>query len=323
MTFQIITPKNLAVICPTKDQPEKIKRLMACFARSHVKPAQIIIADGGRNLKSIIHPFKKILNCVCLDCPEPGQILQRNFAHSHLLQSIKIVIHIDDDITFGQDALGRMLDFWNKPTDSQLKPLAGVSFNLKNVPVAQNSPFRKLFFLSTEPRGCVSRSGYASPFCPASETHEVNWLLGGATAWSREVIDNHKHPMSFSTRWAVCEDLMFSFPLRKTHRMVVVHDAMMKHNEAYITMSFNQSFFYGASSVIMRYHFVQQNQCLSMAAFLWMSLGVLAGHLAIGVFGSIRHLGLCSGGAKGLIEVLVNYLMQRDSRSLAKKLFSK
>ena len=128
MSFQIITPDQLAVICPSKDQPNKIKRLLECFVRSNVKPAQIIIADGGGNLKSIIDPFTKLLNCVCLDCPEAGQILQRNYAHKHLLPSIQMVMHLDDDITFDQHALNRMIDFWNNPAHHQGKPLCGCVF---------------------------------------------------------------------------------------------------------------------------------------------------------------------------------------------------
>ena len=322
MSFQVITPDNLAVICPSKDQPEKIKRLLTCFVQSNVKPAQIIIANGGRNLKGIIDPFAKLLNCVCLDCPEAGQILQRNHAHEHLLPSIKIVVHLDDDITFDQDALSRMIDFWNNPAHHHGKPLAGASFNLIDIPKLRNSPIRKLFFLNTEPKGLISSAGYAAPFCPASQTHDVDWLLGGATAWSREVIDLYNHPMSFPTRWAVCEDLMYSYPLRNSYRMAVVHDAIMLHNDTYRGMSFEQGMFYGASSAIMRYHFVRQNQDLSILAFFWMSFGVLAGHLVRGVSGSKRHLGLFSGGVKGLIEVLFNHLMQRDSKSLALKLVS-
>ena len=322
MSFPIITPDQLAVISPSKNQPEKVRRLLECFVRSNVKPAQIIIANGGGNLRSIVGPFTQLLNCMCLDCPEAGQILQRNFAHKHLLPSIKIVIHLDDDITFGKDALNRMIDFWNNPVHRQGRPLAGASFNLIDIPKLRNSPIRKLFFLNTEPKGLISSAGYAAPFCPASQTHDVDWLLGGATAWSREVIDLYKHPMSFPTRWAVCEDLMYSYPLRNSYRMAVVHDAIMLHNDTYSTMSSKKGMFYGASSVIMRYHFVQQNQNLSTLAFFWMSLGILAGHLARGVIGSKRHLGLFSGGVKGLIEVLFNHLMQRDSKSLALKLVS-
>lgn len=314
-----ITPDQIAVICPTKDQPEKVKRLLSCLTASSVKPGQVLIADGGHNLKPITTPFEKALNLTCLYCPEAGQILQRNYAHSKLGPNIALVIHIDDDISFDQDALKVMLDFWNHKDQTQ-KPLGGASFNVVDISRLKPSLFRTIFFLGTEPKGHVSKAGYAAPFCPSDKTHEVEWLLGGATVWRRDVIDNHRHPMSFPTRWAVCEDLMFSYQLRQDYQLMVVHDAKMRHNDTYSEMSFKQGLFYGVSSVIMRYHFNRLNQNLSFLAFIWMTLGVLAGQALRGIIGSPRHLGLFVGGIEGLMRAILNKATFQDSTGLAKSL---
>lgn len=320
MTFKPYTSDELAVVCPTKDQPNKVEMLLQSLAESNVKPAQIIIAYRGHDLKHVTKPFKKKLNCMCLHCPQPGQILQRSYAHKHLQPNIRLIAHLDDDILLDQNALGQMLDFWNTHDHQEDKPLAGVSFNLTNSPYLGNHWLRKLFFLQTCPKGLVSIAGYASPYCPASETHDTEWLLGGATAWSRDVLDEFNHPIKFPTRWAVCEDLMYSFPLRKTHKMKVFHEAKVQHNDTYNLMSFKQGIFHGASSVIMRYHFVQQNKNLSFFAFVWMSLGVLAGNFLIGITGSWRNLGFFFGGISGLTQVVVNYGSSRESEKLASKL---
>lgn len=322
MTLPDITPDQIAVICPTKDQPKKVKRLLTCLAASTIKPGQVLIADGGHNLKSVVKPFATALNLTCLYCPQAGQILQRNHAHNKLNPEIKLVIHLDDDITFDKDALGVMLDYWNAQDEHNAntpnyKPLGGASFNLVDIVPLQSSFIRTLFFLSTEPKGHVSTAGYAAPFCPANKTHEVEWLIGGATVWQRELIDLHRHPMSFSTRWAVCEDLMFSYPLRQTHRLMVVHDAVMMHNDTYSQMSFKQGIFYGISSVVMRYHFIRQHHSLHTLAFIWMTLGVLAGQLALGLMGSRRHLGLFIGGIEGLGRAIWTSIRRRDSTPLA------
>ena len=78
---------------------------------------------------------------------------------------------------------------------------------------------------------------------PSITDTNVNWLLGGATAWSRDILDKYQHPVDFKTRWAVCEDLMFSYPLSKTHKLAVVHDAVAYHNENYNDMSFKKKRF--------------------------------------------------------------------------------
>ena len=44
-----ITEKNVAIICPTKNQPDKVLRLVG-IVQLDEKPYQVIIADGGHNL---------------------------------------------------------------------------------------------------------------------------------------------------------------------------------------------------------------------------------------------------------------------------------
>lgn len=320
MTLPTITPNQIAIICPTKDQPKKVTRLLECVARSEVQPAQVIIADGGHNLELIVKAFDKHLNMTCINCPEAGQILQRNFAHHHLNPEIHLVIHLDDDITFEPDAIGKMLNFWNDAQNIVGKPLAGASFNIVDMEPLKNSIFRRIMFLGTEPKGGVSISGYATPYNPIKQTHEVSWLIGGATAWSREVIDNHPHPLSFATSWAVCEDLIFSYSLSDSHRLVAVAEAQVYHNEQYHQMGVRKGIFYGVSSVLMRYHFVRQQKSLSNYAFIWMTFGVLAGHLAKGATGSKRHLGLFLGGCEGLARAIFNLVTFQDSVKLAKSL---
>ena len=158
-----ITGRNVAIICPTKNQPEKVLRLLESIAQLNEKPHQVIIADGGHNLKPITTAFTADLNLICLYCPEAGQILQRNHAHKHLDKNIQLVLHLDDDVTLDHESLGKMIIFWNEEAQKSASPLAGVSFNIKDAPQLHSSAARNLFFLRTKPAGHVSIAGYAAP----------------------------------------------------------------------------------------------------------------------------------------------------------------
>jgi len=311
---------NVAVLCPTKDNPEKVRRLLKCLAALTEKPGQIIIADGGHNLKPMVKEFAGSMNLKCLYCPQPGQILQRSYAQQHLNKAITVVVHLDDDITFAPNFMSRLVETWNRLIQLDGSPLAGFSFNLMDMPSLHNSFIRQMFFLSTQPPGSVSKAGYAAPFCPADQDREVSWLLGGATVWSRSVLEEHQHPLSFPTRWAVCEDLLYSYPLHMDYRMLVVTDVECFHNETYSNMSFRQGIFYGVSSAIMRYHFIRQHAEMKTWAWLWMTIGVVLGNLAKGMLGSPRHLGLFAGGVEGMTRACICSLMSGDSEDLAKQL---
>ena len=319
-----VTADEVAIICPTKNQPQKIIRLMESLKTCGIKLTQIIIADGGNNLQSVLKRYENFfLNLQCVYCPIDGQVLQRNFVYRFLKNNIRLVIHMDDDITLDKNSIKMMLKFWNKEKNFVGQPLIGASFNIIDIKKQKDSYFRKLFFLGLETPGEVNIAGYAIPFCPASQTQNVNWLLGGATAWSRDIIDNYEHPIDFKTRWAVCEDVMFSYPLSKTYKLAVVHDAKVYHNETYNEMNFKKNVFYGLSSVLMRYHFVCMNKNLSLMAFAWMSFGIIGGNLMRGILGSSRYLGLFSGGIWGLILICTARLSGKNSKYLAESLFYK
>ena len=185
MTF--FTTKNVAIVCPTKDQHLKIVRLLNSISDSKEKPNQIIIADSGCDLQAVINDFVEKLNVTRIACPEVGQVLQRNHGHKYLNKNIKIILHLDDDITLTPSAITHMLKFWNTEFKKNTTPLGGVSFNIVDLPNTKSSKIRKIFVSQNRRPGQVFKSGYASPFLPASRDCETPWLLGGATAWSRDV----------------------------------------------------------------------------------------------------------------------------------------
>ncbi len=323
MTIPPITIDQVAIICPTKDRPDKVTQLLNSIAKSTVHPAQVLIADGGHNLKPITKAFEDRLNITCLYCPEAGQVLQRNFAHRHLAPAIRLVIHIDDDITVEKNGFSNMLDFWNDEHNKTGKPLGGAAFNLVDLPMHKNSIFRKIMFLETEPKGMITAGGSNTPLYPTHANVAVNWLLGGATVWRRDILDSYKHPMSFATRWATSEDVMFSYPLHTSHRLMVVESAVMYFNDAYNELNFRQGVFYGVSGVLMRYFFVCQHRELSTLAFLWMSLGIMLGQLYRAIMGGgYNPLGLFVGHLEGVTRVLFSLIttLPRGRKNAAMRL---
>ena len=141
---------NIAIICPTKNRPQKVKRLLNCLQNCTDKPGQVIIADGGHNLNDLIRPFEKHFNVDCVFCPQPGQVLQRSFAQTKLIGQIELVVHLDDDITFGTDFFKKILENWNREAKVKGKVLAGMYFNIVDLPIFMSSILHYLFFMNTD-----------------------------------------------------------------------------------------------------------------------------------------------------------------------------
>ncbi len=323
MNKQTISSAQVAIICATKDRPDKIRNLLESLARLKSQPNQILIADGGHNLKSLVKRFAGRINVSCFYCPEPGQILQRNYAHLMLHQDIRLVLHLDDDITLEPASLEKALHHWNWLTSETGKPLVGMAFNVVNLPRKKDNLLRRLAIMRVEPMGRVWSSGFASPHVPVpdgvGEIRETSWLVGGATLWSRNALAT-PHPLSFATRWAVCEDVIFSYPFSHKNRLVVCGDAVAHHNDSYVHHSFAKSMFYGKSQVVMRYVLVGSNTDLSKLAFFWSNGLHMFGYLACAVLVNKNALGTGIGMMLGLMKVLFAQFTGRCHIDLARDL---
>lgn len=320
---QIINARQIAIICATKDRPDKIRNMLERVASLETQPGQILIADGGHNLEQLVKEFAGRINVSCIYCPEPGQILQRNYAHSMLHTDIRLVLHLDDDITLEPASLDKALYYWNRLALDTRKPLAGMAFNIVNLPKKKDNILRQLAMMRVEPMGRVWSSGFASPHVPVpdgtGEIRETSWIVGGAALWSREALAT-PHPISFSTRWAVCEDVIFSYPFSHKNRLVVCGDAVAHHNDSYVRHSFAKSVFYGKSQVVMRYFLVASNPDLRKLAFFWSNVLLMFGYFARAILGSKNAFGTGLGIMLGLVKVLSAQFTRRSYIELARDL---
>ncbi|MEL0293565.1 MAG: hypothetical protein VXA66_07830 [Alphaproteobacteria bacterium] len=201
--------------------------------------------------------------------------------------------------------------------------MAGMAFNVVNLPKKKDNLLRRLAIMRVEPMGRVWSSGFASPHVPipdgTGEIRETSWLVGGAALWSREALAT-PHPLSFPTRWAVCEDVIFSYPFSHKNRLVVCGDAVAQHNDSYVHHSFAKSMFYGKSQVVMRYVLVGSNDDLSKLAFFWSNGLHMFGYLARAILGNKNALGTGIGMMSGLVEVVFAQFTRRSHLDLARDL---
>jgi len=312
----------IAIVCATKNQPEKLERLIQSIVGQSLQPAQIIVCDAGSGNSKIRENYNSAINLLHLMSPFQGQVEQRKFAYRYLDKSIELVLNLDDDVTLERDAIERLADAWNKQLEKPGLPLGGMGLNVIDA-IPPKKIFLRKFFLMSDTLGKVSCSGYCSSYVPANKSVNPEWLLGGSSAWRRDIIDTVQHPVDFPTRWAVYEDSIFSYLVGKKYSLSVASEACVKHNETYAFMPFQKALFYGKSMVVMRYFFVSLNRELSVTAFYWMSIMQIASYFLLGFVENKRFFGFCLGGVAGLILCLASGLGNGSAKTLAVNLYEK
>lgn len=227
------------------------------------KLGRVIVVASGQDIEEIVISFKELLP-VEYYRSEPGQIRQRNLGISKLDERTKLVATMDDDVTYHEEAIIKMIEYW-----SSVKPdTGGVGFNMVNLPSNKHNWFLDLLGLSAPESGRVLKSGFNTTISNVDKDIQVEWLNGGATVWHQDLLMNNPHK-ELNIKWAVGEDLIFSYPLGKQYPLFICSDAEVEI-EAVIIDDQPKEFYTerGKSIYIMGLYFIQQNKDLSLIHFM-------------------------------------------------------
>lgn len=290
----------MAFIIPTKDRPGKIKAVLESIAQQTIPCGRIIIVDGGQSVEDIVMSFSDRLPVEYYTCSPPGQIRQRNRGISLLNDQTLLVGFLDDDIVLEPRALEKMIVFWNGCEPDT----AGVSFNIVNSPPFRHSWARALMGMSTPQQGRVLLSGYNVATTPVGAHLRAQWLCGGATVWRKEILKRFTNREIYS-RWAICEDVIFSYPIGKEYPLYVCADAKVRHEHVYDHTAKMKYRYYGRTVTLWRLFFVESHVEFSRMFFLWMLLGQISARFMLGIFSfRMRHIEYAIGQIEGAIKGL-------------------
>jgi hypothetical protein len=236
-------------------------------------------------------------------CQPPGQIRQRNMGIALLDQRTPLVASLDDDIVLEAGAVAAMIAFWNRCEPDT----AGVSFNIVNVPPEPRSRVKELLGLSAPEPGRVLRSGATTANTSVERDVRVQWLCGGATVWQLDVLRRFTHA-DVPARWAIGEDLIFSYPVGRERPLYVCAAARVRHEHVFDYAVNTPYRFHGRTRTLWLFYFIESNRELSRLAFLWMMTLTTLGKFALGAAtlrGSLIQfaLGQIEGVSAGVIAL--------------------
>ena len=314
---------DLALLIPTKDRPEKMQNLLNSLAVQKVSCGRIIVIDGGRSIKDIVQDFSDRLPVEYYECKPPGQIRQRNMGIALIDERSSLVGSLDDDIVLEPQAVEEMISFWNKCEPET----AGVSFNIVNTPLEHRSWFKTLLGLSASKQGRVLRSGMTTANYPVTTHLRTQWLCGGATVWKRQILEEFQHK-EVNSRWAIGEDIIFSYPIGKKFPLYVCADAKVRHEHIFDYTSTSRHRFHGRTQAMWLFYFVESNIDLSRISFLRVLFLRIIGKFLIGILTRKKEyiefaIGQIEGVTKGLYALMrgwdITVILTEDSNAGIKK----
>ncbi|MGK5091521.1 glycosyltransferase [Deltaproteobacteria bacterium TL4] len=299
--------QSIAFLIPTKDRPENMKNLLDSLAIQTVKCGRVIVVASGISIEKLVMSYENCLPIEYHYCEPPGQIRQRNLGISLLDDRTPLVACIDDDIILESDALSNMISFWN-----QVEPqTAGIAFNITNEPGNHYIWWKELLLRSAREPGKVLKSGVTTLLANVKQNVRTDWLNGGTTVWKQSILKTVHH-QAVNTRWAIYEDVIFSYPIGKHYPLYVCADARVKHDHP-------QKYwgrFYGRTFVVWRLYFVASHKELSNIQGVW----AFANEMIIRTLVLFRfkkgNLDYTIGELQGLYIWMKAMLLSKDPRIL-------
>ena len=296
---------DISFVIPTRNRPEKVGATLAALAAQSVHCGKVIVAASGSDISDVVLAFEGQLDVEYVHCDRPGQIAQRNRGVELLGDTAKLVGFLDDDIVLEPKALEHIVSFWNRVEPTT----AGVSFNIVGKDGGRVPRWRKMARRLLPP-GKVFKSGFSAPVRVLEASVRAGRLRGGATIWRKAILDEFKQD-EIRASWAICEDLIFSYPIGKKYPLYFCADAKVLHDHE-ISRSVDHSFHFvrGEKWALWHLYFVTLNRDLSVFAYAFVVVGISWLGMIVGLlmpsrrFYRMFYLGVFRGAVRGLGRVL-------------------
>lgn len=270
--------EDLAILIPTKDRPFELKRLLQSIVEFEKRLGRIIVIASGMDVEDLVMTFMEFLPIEYYRS-EPGQVQQRNIGISVLDHTTKLVATLDDDVVFEKKSISEMINYWNCVGQDT----AGVGFNIVNQPPHSHTWLKGLFGVSVFEPGKVLKCGRNTSICNVNQNIKTEWLNGGGTVWLQSILQENPHT-EINSRWAVFEDLIFSYQIGKNYSLYVCHESQIEIDDnTKEKESISMNFYRGKTQFLWKLYFINKNLNLSSILHYYSELIHLIHHLFKGI----------------------------------------
>lgn len=250
-------PTTISVIICTYKRPAQVVSLLDTIRRQTMTPLEVLVIDGSPDAQTeqAMLPFRQSDGTVIyhkVSERDRGLTRQRNFGIARARGSV--VAFLDDDTLLAADYLQSIADCFARHPEA-----AGVGGYISNEvewkwTEKPGEPdlgrfcwhgwerredyrwrVRKILGLApASPPGRVPPSGHGRSvgfLPPDGSDYQVEFVMGGASAWRREVFERHRFSLYFDG-YGLYEDLDFCLRVSREHPLYICTRARLEHHHA-------------------------------------------------------------------------------------------
>jgi hypothetical protein len=259
---------DLTILIATKDRLNQITELLSSLEHSTKLPSTVIVVYNGVNIESVVDRFTALFKLIIIKSDTASQIHQKKLGLRSLPANCKWVLFLDDDVVIEPDTIELLhKKYIFNPNFSNY---GGFGLAIKNRAYRDTNWLVKCILYAVKLHsfspGDVTIGGHPQLYLNQNNVCEVKWL-NGLSIWSREVTDQYLD-IPFVSDYAAYEDVMFSYTVGKTYKLLFVSDIfvldqILETNKPLTSKQF-------VAGCYARYFFVNSNSDMSK---FWMIAG--------------------------------------------------
>jgi GT2 family glycosyltransferase len=267
---------EFSVLIATKDRPQHIRKLLKSLQQSTIKPTSLVIVSSGDSIHDVISEFETSFKIDYMHSEVAGQVNQKKIGISRLSKEIPWVVFLDDDLLIAPNTLETAFETFSKYINTGER-IVGIGLGLSTTSrMNRSSRLQNIvghaLRLSGATPGKVIRSGQGVSYLESHQPIYTEWL-NGASIWERESALEYVKFVP-SSKYAACEDLVFSFQQSKKGKLLFVPGARVFFQDSEPNdYNRNQAIM---SATAWRYFFVKTNSELSQWQLVYSQFGRLA-----------------------------------------------
>jgi glycosyltransferase involved in cell wall biosynthesis len=270
----MIPAVNFAILIPTRNRPEKVKKLLESISLSKTVPQQIVIVASGTDISEDVSRFQKHLPITYVFSKQGGQVNQKKLGLSKIDPEINWVAFLDDDVLVQTNTFYSAFENIDRFEKAQGERIVGVGLGITPTSRGVNARgFTEVlgyfFLLHKKKPGLVLSSGHAISYQESNQPVFTEWL-NGVSMWRRENSLNYCS-IDINPKYAACEDLIFSYPESKLGKLLFLPQSRVTYQDSEIT-DFD-TFEVVEAAAFNRMFFVLSNSDFSKWKCAWSQLG--------------------------------------------------
>lgn len=274
---------QVTIITCTKDRPVELNTLLNSISNQVSKPDLHIIVDGSDEpapVKEVVDKFSHLpIKYVTLR--PPGLTRQKNYGISLLPESSEWVGILDDDVVLDPNTIQNLRKYIEENKETK-----GIGLVFKNFPSRGTSFVRNLLLIDGKNDGGFTASGLPNSIHDHSKSINVEWLHGGATFWSKNVLEEYKFDEWFSGV-GYFEDIDFSYRVSRKYPLAILSEAKCVTDDRPIPKE--KLFRVGTWQIVSWWYFVSKTKSFNKILVIYSMLGALLTNLVVGIVKPSSH----------------------------------